>query len=165
MNKRAFAAALCAAVIQVGAGGGALAESDPSVAAGGSHDDWTKDVTVLTIAPDGTWGVGTEAFINGAIAQAIADCKRKYRGEIGCGYRQVSIRAGWSLVFRCGSENIIVAEPSLAAAEQMARTQEYELRAKYVPNMPACVRTVTVDPRGMIASPVKGYSAAPQIGR
>lgn len=43
----------------------------------------------------------------------------------------------WSLALRCGNENIIVAERSLAAAEQLARKREGELRRLYVPDMPA----------------------------
>jgi hypothetical protein len=59
--------------------------------------DWKHYFTVLTMAPDGEWGVATEMFINRAIAGAISDCKSKYRREIGCGYQITSIRAGWSV--------------------------------------------------------------------
>jgi len=105
---------------------------------------------VLTIAPDGTWGVGTDAVTSRAIGLAIADCKRKYERAIGCGHRMTTIRAGWSLALRCGNENIIVAEKVLIDAEESARRQEHDLRTRYVPNMPACARTVTVDPIGNV---------------
>jgi hypothetical protein len=150
MTRRVLVFMVCALIIGVSAGRTASAD-----------DDWQKDVTVLTIAPDGTWGVATDAFVSRAIALAIADCKRKYQREIGCGHRLTSIRAGWSLAFRCGSENVIVAERSLADAEQMARRREDELRTVYVPDMLACVRTVTVDPHGAVVVPTVGYSAAP----
>lgn len=150
MIKRVFVVMVCALVADISAGSPASAD-----------DDWQKDVTVLTIAPDGTWGVATDALVSRAIALAIADCKRKHRREIGCGHRLTSIRAGWSLAFRCGNENVIVAEGSLADAERLARRREDELRTMYVPDMPACVRTVTVDPHGVVAVPAVGYSAAP----
>jgi|RhiMetdeSRZDD1v2_1073273.scaffolds.fasta_scaffold401734_2 hypothetical protein len=150
MTKRVFALMVCVLIANVSAGCTASAD-----------EDWHNDVTVLTIAPDGSWGVATDAFVSRAIARAIADCKRRYRREIGCGHRLTSIRAGWSMALRCGNENIIVAEKSLADAEQLARRREDELRTVYVPDMPACVRTVTVDPHGAIVVPAAGYSAAP----
>ena len=45
--------------------------------AASTDDYWDKDVTLVAIAPDGTWGVATEPFIGRAIANAIADCKKK----------------------------------------------------------------------------------------
>lgn len=150
MTKRVLVFMVCASIVGFCAAGTASAD-----------DDWRKDVTVLTIAPDGTWGVATDALVGRAIALAIADCKRKYQREIGCGHRLTSIRAGWSLVLRCGSENVIVAERNLADAEQLARRREDELRTVYVPDMPACVRTVTVDPNGAVVVPTVGYSAVP----
>src|SRR5262245_28638308 len=127
MTKRVLVFMACALMV------GVCAEHPAS-----AGDDWRTDVTVLTIAPDGTWGVATDDLVAHAIALAIADCKRKYRRDIGCGHRLTSVRAGWSLAFRCGNENIIVAERNLADAEQLARRQEVELRAVYVPDMPAC---------------------------
>jgi hypothetical protein len=157
MTKRVFALVASALIIVASAS----IISFGFVRMASAYDDWQEDVTVLTIAPDGTWGVGTDAFISRAIARAVANCKRKYQGTIGCGHRLTSIRAGWSLAFRCGNENIIVADRSLADAEQLARRQEHDLRTNYVPDMAPCVRTVTVDPRGAIVAPTVGYSAAP----
>lgn len=120
-----------------------------------AHTDsnWSKEVTVLAIAPDGSWGTATAPFINEAIGRAIANCKTKYRGEIGCGYRFTSIRAGWSFALRCGQENILVAEKTLQAAEQAAVNSELRLRRDYYPDMPPCVRVVSVDPDGRIIAP------------
>jgi hypothetical protein len=116
------------------------------------NDDWRKNVTVVAIAPDGTWGTATEPAIGGAIANAINHCKSKYQGKIGCGYRSISVRAGWILGFRCGVQNIIAAEKTFADAERTALRREYDLRTQYVPDMPACVRTVTVDPTGAVVA-------------
>jgi hypothetical protein len=109
-----------------------------------------SDWTVLTMAPDGSWGVAIEPEVNRAIAVAIARCKAMYKKEIGCGAQFTTIRAGWSLAIRCGSENIIVAEKDLADAETAAARRENELRVHYVREMPACTRVLTVDPHGII---------------
>jgi hypothetical protein len=164
MSKRVLAIVLCTLIVAVVRMAAAESDSSP-VASGSSYDDWRRGATVLAIAPDGTWGVATDGWIGRAIALAIAECKRKYQRDIGCGHRFTTIREGWSLAFRCGSENIIVAEKNLADAEQLARRQERDLRAIYVPNMPACVRTVTVDPSGAVVVPTVGYSNAVQNGR
>jgi hypothetical protein len=123
-------------------------------------EDWMHDVTVLTMAPDGAWGTATEPFINRAIANAIARCKAISRAELGCGGYQASIRAGWVLGIRCGRENIIVTDRDLAEAERKAARRETELRTQYVPDMPACVRVVTIDPSGRLVSPEQARQLA-----
>jgi hypothetical protein len=156
MSKQISLITGCVLTIALGAVHTALAQSDPrptSPASASPYDDWRKDATVLAIAPDGTWGTATELSVGPAIANAINDCKSKYQGKIGCGYRSVTVRAGWILGFRCGAQNIIVAEKRLADAERTAMRREQELRAQYVPNMPVCVRTVTVDPSGDVIAP------------
>ena len=52
-----------------------------------STEDWALPWTALTIAPDGSWEVATEVYSYQAIAGAIANCKRMYKKEIGCGYQ------------------------------------------------------------------------------
>jgi hypothetical protein len=114
-------------------------------------------VTVVAIAPDGTWGTATDRLTNRAVANAIEKCKQKYTSEIGCGYRSTFVRQGWSLVLRCGTENVLVAEKELADAQWAAFRQERDLRARYVPNMPACERTLTVNTQGEIVPPKTDY--------
>jgi hypothetical protein len=155
MSRRILAIAGCVLTIALGAVATPLAQSNPVLGAPTSvspDDDRWKDVTVLTIAPNGTWGLATEPSINRAIVNAINHCKSKYHGRIGCGHRFTTIRGGWSLGYRCGTQSIIVAEKSLADAQERALGREHELRAQYVPNMPACVRTVTVDPLGAVVA-------------
>lgn len=126
-----------------------------------NDDAWT----VLTMAPDGSWGVATEMEPGRAIGRAIANCKKMYKKEIGCGAISTRIRAGWSLAMRCGSENIIAAEKTLTAAEGAAVRREHELRTVYVQDMPACRRVLTVDPLGLILMPDSelGLAAASMI--
>jgi hypothetical protein len=125
-----------------------------------SDEYWRADVTVVAIAPDGTWGTATDALTNRAVARAIDDCKAKYASEIGCGYRSTFVRQGWSLAFRCGTENILVAEQELTHAQWAAFRQERELRTRYVPDMPACVRTLTVDPQGRVGVPKTDFAGS-----
>ena len=160
MRERIMQAAACAISISVAAVGVSYAQTALSPNApplGWTDAEWTKDVTVLVIAPDGTWGTATELTAGEALAKAIANCKSKYRHEIGCGYRSTFIRAGWSLAMRCGEENIIVAAKTLRAAEQAAVDSELNLRRDYKPDMPPCVRVVSIDPDGVIIAPDVGH--------
>jgi hypothetical protein len=150
---QATACAISISVATVGASAAQTASSRNPPLLAQANAEWTKDVTVLVIAPDGTWGTATEPFFNEALAKAIANCKSNYRHEIGCGYRSTSVRAGWSLVLRCGQENLIVAAKTLHAAEQAAVNSELNLRRDYYPDMPPCVRVVSVDPDGGIIAP------------
>lgn len=113
-----------------------------------ADDQWT----VLTMAPDGSWGAATASPIGRAIAFAMANCKIDYQRDIGCGAYLSSIQAGWSLGIRCGRENIVVAEKTLGEAEQAATRREAVLRLN-LPDMPSCRRVVTVDTGGTIIVP------------
>jgi hypothetical protein len=155
MLGRTLLGALCAIAATVGVVAAPRAQTWQDIAA---TEDWQHDFTVLTMAPDGSWGTATETFINQAIAGAIRNCRAMSGAELGCGAYFSSIRAGWSLGFRCGNENIVVAEKTLADAERRAIRREAELREHYVRDMPPCVRVVTVDPNGLIVPSQVGYS-------
>ena len=107
-------------------------------------------VTVLTIAPNGAWGVATEIWTGRAIAKAIKNCKNTFSKKIGCGYRQTMVWGGWILLRRCGNENILVGEKHLADAEQSVAADETMLRTLYVPKMPPCKHVLRVDPHGTV---------------
>ncbi len=156
MIGRSILCAACALAIFVGSSDEPFSQTDQlpvSSTAGDTDNEWRNDITVLAIAPDGTWGVATNAFVNRAIAKAISDCKTKYQKEIGCGHQITTVRAGWTLGIRCGNENIIVAAKTLIGAEQAAINREVELRQRYVPTLPPCIRMVSVDPQGAIVAP------------
>ena len=116
-------------------------------------DWWQKDLTVVAIAPDGTWGAATDPITGRAIANAMADCKNKYQSKIGCGSQMTFVRGGWSIGKRCGDRNIFVAEETLAKAEQATINRVTELRKVYAPDMPPCVRVMSVDPNGNVVAP------------
>ena len=115
--------------------------------------EWQRDWTVLAMSPDGAWGVATDMWMIGALSRAIRDCTAMSGKEMGCGAYFTVIRAGWSLGIRCGDKNIIMAESTLTDAERRARWREIELRKLHDPDMPPCVRLVTVDPSGTIVAP------------
>jgi hypothetical protein len=144
MVERRFLGAACALALSLGALNTPLAQS--------YLQDWERDWTVLTMAPDGAWGVATDMWMIGALARAIDDCMAMSGAELGCGAHFITNRAGWSLAFRCGDKNILMAEPTLDDAQRRARWREYELRKLYDPDMPPCTRVVTVDPDGVVVA-------------
>jgi len=121
-----------------------------------SQDEWT----VLTMAPDGSWGVATDLFVNRAVAEAIRMCRARSGKQLGCGAVLTSVQAGWSLGIRCGEENILAADRYLESAERIAREREMELRYDYEePDLAPCRRVVAVNPEGRVITP----EPAPQI--
>jgi len=111
---------------------------------------WEYPWTVVTMAPDGSWGAATEAYIYQAIAKAVSNCKRMSRQEIGCGAQFRAIRSGWIIALRCGNTNIIAAEQSISAAESAAAEHERALRLAFGEAMPPCLRVVAVNPYGSV---------------
>ena len=149
MIGRIFFGLTCAIALSLGQFGVRAQSSWQELAA---SEDWMHDFTVLTMFAE-AWGAATEPFINQAIARAIANCEAMSGPELGCGAYFTSIRAGWSLGLRCGRETIVVADRDFAEVERRAAWREAELRAHYQPEMPACVRVVTIDPTGRSVSP------------
>ena len=96
----------------------------PALAIVPDQDDWT----VVTMAPDGSWGSATEPLVGQALAKAIDNCKAMSGTKIGCGAQFRAIQAGWIVATRCGDRNIVVAERRLADAERAARKRETESR-------------------------------------
>jgi hypothetical protein len=147
---KVLAALLLSCLLDLFAAADSLAQSnsaDPAIS-----EDWQRDNTVLTIAPDGAWGAATERYSNIAISRAIDMCKRR-SNSLGCGAYFSSTRSGWLVGFLCGDRNIIAAGSSLLDAERHGGEREATLRRLYAPDMPPCVRIVTVDPNGTIVRP------------
>jgi hypothetical protein len=161
MMARMAGSALLSAFILLGASGDPRAQQRAATA----DDDWMLPVTVLTMAPDGAWGAATEAYVNDAIAGALARCRTMSGAKLGCGAYFSTIRAGWSLGIRCGDHMILSAERTLDDADKRARRREDELRAEYADEMPPCVRAVTVDPSGKAISPRPGVASGPATTR
>ena len=102
--------------------------------------EWEHDWTVLTMAPDGAWGVGSDMGVVEAITRAVGHCRTMTAAEIGCGGQFIMFRDAWSLGIRCGDRNILIAERSLNDAELRASWREHELRTLYAPGHAALHR-------------------------
>jgi len=170
MISRIIFCAACVLAVGLGTFGPSSAQlaAPPPATSAEAVEDWRNDITVVTIAPDGSWGVATEPSTSRAIAHAIDDCKSRHGPGIGCGHKMTSIRAGWSLALRCGDSTILAAAKTLRDAEQQAVDRELELRRVYRPQMPPCVRLMSVDPHGAVVAPnvtdlltvmLRGYDA------
>ncbi len=156
--------AACGFILMIGALGAAVGQTNTSPA-----EFETAPTTVVTMAPNGSWGAATSDLVGAAVAAAIADCRRRFRRATGCGAFQTTAKAGWTLGIRCGDKNILVAEDTLMEAEQSAIDREIELRRRYGRDLPPCVRVVSVDPSGIIVAPyaagLVGMLTRPRDGR
>jgi hypothetical protein len=115
-------------------------------------DDWDQDWTVVTMARDGSWGVGIDIHIAGAIAAAIRECTTMSGGGSNCGTELAAIRGGWIMGLRCDDYRILVTGKDLKEAEATAFNREIDLEELYVPDLPACRRVLTVTPRGAVVT-------------
>src|SRR5262245_25077131 len=104
------------------------------------------ELTVVTLAQDGSWGVATAGSQGPAIAAAIHDCQAMAAAAPSdCGAQFTTTRGGWVIAALCGDHKIIVAADTREAAEQAALARETSLKGLY-----ACTRVVTVNPRGVV---------------
>jgi len=118
--------------------------------AGAVTDVSDSEWTVVTMDFDGSWGVGTATSTNLAILRALANCKMMSKKEIGCGAYSKTMRFGWILALRCGSESVLEADLKLEEVKKLAIARESELRQLYVRDMPPCRLVFSVDPRGVV---------------
>lgn len=126
--------------------------ASPGWTADDQRDD-NPDLTVLTLAPDGSWGTATDRDTGQAIAAAIRNCKAMSRRVNSCGAKLAAVFRGWSLAVLCGDETIVAAASQRSEAERMAVAREAELRLVYRRDMPPCVRVATVGPDGTVVEP------------
>src|SRR5262249_41534230 len=104
------------------------------------------ELTVVTLARDGSWGVATAGSQGPAIAAAIRDCHAMAAAaRSDCGAQFSTTRGGWVVATLCGDHKIIVAAETREAAEQAALAREMSLKSLY-----GCTRVVTVNPRGVV---------------
>ena len=112
------------------------------------------ELTVVTLARDGSWGVATAGSQGPAIAAAIRDCQAMATAPSDCGAQFTTTRGGWVIANLCGHHKIIVAAETREGAEQAALDREIEIKRHYVPDLPTCRRVLTVDPGGVAATTV-----------
>ena len=106
------------------------------------------EMTVVTLARDGSWGVATASSQGEAIAAAVSACRAKAGGPSDCGAHFATTRHGWVMASLCGDRAIIVVAASRDGAEQASLERESEIRRVYAPDLSPCRRVLTVDPSG-----------------
>ena len=114
-------------------------------------EDWEQDWTVVTMARDGSLGIGIDPHLAGANAAAIRECRAMSGGASDCGAVLAAARGQWIIGLRCGDHRILVTGNDLKEAETTALYREIGLQQHYVPDLPACHRVLTVDPHGTVA--------------
>lgn len=108
------------------------------------------ELTVVTLARDGSWGVATAGSQGQAIAAAIRDCRAMAGAPSDCGAQFATARGGWVIANLCGGHKIMATAETRDGAEQAALVREMDLKRLYVPDLPPCRRVLTVDPRGAV---------------
>jgi hypothetical protein len=127
--------------------GGAVHVSIAGIA--GDHD---QDWTVATMARDGSWGVGIDRHMAAANAAAIRECRAMSDGASDCGAELAAVRGGWIVGLRCDDHRILVTGRNLKDAELTLLNLEIDLKQIYVPDLQACRRVLTIDPRGAVTT-------------
>ena len=113
------------------------------------HDsEWT----VVTLALDGSWGVGTSEYYGPALASALRKCEATSVGQSDCGADVTAVRKGWTLGILCGEHRVLVAAADLTTAILDAQARQMFLRELYGDGMPSCSCVMWVDPRGLAAT-------------
>jgi hypothetical protein len=109
------------------------------------------EVTAVTLARDGSWGVATAGSTGEAIAAVVRACRAMAAALSDCGAVQTTTRGRWVVGSLCGDRQIIVSADSREDAVAAALERERATRRFYVPDLPPCRRVLTVDPGGAIA--------------
>jgi hypothetical protein len=103
------------------------------------------ELTVVTLARDGSWGVATGSSQGPAIAAAVRDCRAMAAAPTDCGAQFVTTRRGWVVAKLCGDHKIMVSAATREAAEQAALAREMSLK-----RLLACTRVLTVASGGVV---------------
>jgi hypothetical protein len=118
------------------------------------------ELTVVTMAQDGSWGVGTAGSHGPAIAAAIHECRAMSRGPSDCGAQFITSHGGWVIAGLCGNQKIFVTATTLEDAQRAAMEREHKLNA--LSNAAPCKWILTINPRGVVATVTsKDSNAAP----
>jgi hypothetical protein len=123
------------------------------------------ELTVVTLAHDGSWGVATAGSTAEAIAAAVRACRAMAPAPTDCGARFATTRGRWVIASLCGDHPIIVSADNREDAEAAAHKRERETRRVYVPNLAPCRRILTVDPAGAVAATAPHHSARAKTKR
>lgn len=120
----------------------------------------SSEWTVVTVARDGSWGVGTSEHYGPALASALRKCEAMSGGQSDCGAEVTSVRNGWTLGILCGDHRVLVAETNLTTAILEAQARQMYLKDLYGDGMPDCSCIMWVDPQGFAATSRKPLGTA-----
>jgi hypothetical protein len=122
--------------------------------------------TVVTLALDGSWGVGTSEHYGPALASALRKCEAMSAGQSDCGAEVTAVKQGWTLGILCGDHRVLVAAPDLTTAIMEAQARQMFLRDLYGDSLPNCLCVMWVDPQGFATGSRKpGGTARTGLGR
>jgi hypothetical protein len=93
-----------------------------------------------------------------ATAIAVRECKAMSATGSDCGAELATARDGWIVGVRCNDYRILATANTLKEAELAALYREIDLKELYVPDLPACERVLTVDPRGVATTTTSHFS-------
>ena len=79
---------------------------------------------VVTMARDGSWGVGTSEYYGPALASALRKCEAMSVGQSDCGADVTAVRKGWTLGILCGEHRVLVAATELTTAIMDAEARQ-----------------------------------------
>ena len=116
--------------------------------------------TVVTLASDGSWGVGTAEHYGPALASALRKCEAMSGGQSDCGADVTAVRNGWTLGILCGDHRVLVAEADLTTAILEAQARQLYLRDAYGDSLPGCSCIMWVYPRGFAATSRRPWGAS-----
>ncbi len=116
--------------------------------------------TVVTLALDGSWGVGTAVHYGPALASALRKCEAMSDGQSDCGADVTAVRQGWTLGILCGDHRVLVAATELTTALLDAEARQMFLKELYGDGMSNCSRVMWVDPQGFATASKKRWRAS-----
>jgi hypothetical protein len=126
----------------------ALLLAAPPLAATAEETNWT----VLTVARNGNWGIGSARTQGEAIAGALLRCQAMTADESDCGAEFVVFRSGLALALMCGDYRVIVTADDSEEAESFALDRLVALRGLYGPDFPACQHLLRIDSYGALTT-------------
>ena len=91
---------------------------------------------MVTLARDGSWGVGTSEHYGPALASALRKCEAMSGGQSDCGAEVTAVRQGWTLGILCGDHRVLVAATDLTTAIMDAQARQMYLRDLYGDGLP-----------------------------
>ncbi len=91
---------------------------------------------VVTMARDGSWGVGTSEYIGPALASALRKCEASSKEQSDCGAEVTAVRKGWTLGILCGDHRVLVAGHGATTAIMDAQARQIYLRDLYGETLP-----------------------------